>query len=70
MSARLVFRGLSRVFHNGRQTSPAISGLDLTLEAGSFTAIVGPSGGGKTTLLHIADRAGSSTIRTTSGKQL
>jgi NitT/TauT family transport system ATP-binding protein len=54
MSARLVFRGISRVFNNGRESSVAVSGVDLTLEAGSFTAVVGPSGSGKSTLLHIA----------------
>ena len=54
MSARLVFRGVRRVFHNGRDSSVAIAGVDLTLEPGSFTAVVGPSGCGKTTLLHIA----------------
>ena len=54
MSARLVFRNLTRVFRNGPESTTALAGLDLTLEAGSFTAVVGPSGGGKTTLLHIA----------------
>ena len=54
MSARLVFRGLRRVFRNGRNSSVAIAEVDLTLEPGSFTAVVGPSGCGKSTLLHIA----------------
>jgi ABC-type nitrate/sulfonate/bicarbonate transport system ATPase subunit len=54
VSARLVFRGLRRVFRTGRGASVAIAELDLTLEPGSFTAVVGPSGSGKSTLLHIA----------------
>ena len=54
MSARLVFRGLRRVFRNGRTSSVAIAEVDMTLEPGSFTAVVGPSGCGKSTLLHIA----------------
>jgi NitT/TauT family transport system ATP-binding protein len=54
MSARLVFRGLRRVFRNGSNSSVAIAEVDLTLEPGSFTALVGPSGSGKSTLLHIA----------------
>jgi NitT/TauT family transport system ATP-binding protein len=54
MSARLAFRGLRRVFRNGRTSSVAIAEVDMTLEPGSFTAVVGPSGCGKSTLLHIA----------------
>ena len=32
----------------------ALRGLDLTIPAGSVTALVGPNGAGKTTLLHLA----------------
>ncbi len=43
-----------------------LRGIDLTLEAGSSTAIVGPSGSGKSTLLQIIgtlDRASSGSVR-------
>lgn len=42
--------GLGRVGPDGRAI---LSGIDLELAAGSWTAIVGPSGGGKTTLLSV-----------------
>ena len=46
----LAFRGVGRAFDGQR----ALAGIDLTVEAGSLTAIVGPSGCGKTTLLELA----------------
>ncbi len=54
MTARLVFRNIGRTFHNGPESTVALSAINLTLERESFTALVGPSGCGKSTLLHIA----------------
>ena len=45
----LSVQGLYKAF--GRH--PVLAGLDLTIPAGSLTAILGPSGSGKTTLLRV-----------------
>jgi iron(III) transport system ATP-binding protein len=47
--AGLTVAGLHKAF--GRH--PVLTGLDLTVAAGSLTAVLGPSGSGKTTLLRI-----------------
>jgi NitT/TauT family transport system ATP-binding protein len=54
MSARLVFHNIGRTFRAGRHATVAVKGVNLSLERGSFTAMVGRSGCGKSTLLHIA----------------
>jgi NitT/TauT family transport system ATP-binding protein len=54
MTARLVFRNVGRTFRAGRDTTVAVRNVNLSLEPGSFTAMVGRSGCGKSTLLNIA----------------
>ncbi len=49
MSAELALRGLTK--HYGADT--VLQDVDLTVAAGSITAVVGPSGSGKTTLLRL-----------------
>ncbi len=60
----LELRGLDAGYHGH---APMVRGLDLTLERGEAVAIMGPSGGGKTTLLKtiaglLPPRAGSMTV--------
>ncbi|GAB3912358.1 hypothetical protein GCM10011575_37270 [Microlunatus endophyticus] len=55
MSAALEIRGMSKTFVH-RQTGrreQIFDGLDLTVEHGELVAVVGASGTGKTTLLHL-----------------
>jgi len=58
----LSVHGLYKAF--GRH--PVLTGVDLTIAAGSLTAILGPSGSGKTTLLRVLagfDRPDAGTVR-------
>jgi len=45
--------GLRKSFVMGRETVHALAGVNLTLEAKSFAAVIGPSGSGKSTLLYL-----------------
>lgn len=45
--------GIAKTYKSGQQKVTALASTDLVLEEGSFTAIMGPSGVGKSTLLNI-----------------
>src|SRR5438094_3425570 len=46
-------RGLSKTYRNAEVPVQVFEGLDLAVERGEMLAIVGPSGIGKSTLLHL-----------------
>ena len=46
-------RGLKKYFGKGDNQVKALDGIDLSIEKGKFTAIIGASGSGKTTLLNM-----------------
>jgi lipoprotein-releasing system ATP-binding protein len=57
---------LSKTYRNAEVPVPVLSGMELAVERGEMLAIVGPSGIGKSTLLHLLgglDRADSGSIR-------
>ncbi len=53
MSDFLRALGLTKTFIIGRKEVPVLKGVDLAVKEGEFLAILGPSGVGKSTLLHL-----------------
>ena len=45
--------GVQKVFGEGESRVEALSGIDFSMQAGEFAAVVGASGSGKSTLRHI-----------------
>lgn len=45
--------GLTKVYSTGDVKVEALKGIDLNIEQGAFTAIMGASGSGKSTLMNI-----------------
>jgi putative ABC transport system ATP-binding protein len=59
-------RGVSHVYHRGREPLRILDGIDLDVPDGAFEALMGPSGSGKTTLLNLIaglDRPSAGTVR-------
>ena len=44
---------VSKSYRRGSQVISVLSGIDLTIDEGSFVALMGPSGSGKSTLLNL-----------------
>lgn len=54
MSNVLLCQSLSKVYQQDNISTPVLNDLNLTVEAGELVAVVGRSGCGKSTFLHIA----------------
>ena len=55
-----MLRGLTKEY---RKDTPVLSGIDLVLPGSGLTAIIGPSGTGKSTLIWLHQPAGAADLR-------
>jgi putative ABC transport system ATP-binding protein len=46
-------KGLTKVYEMGEERVAALAGVDLKIEKGEMTAVIGPSGSGKSSLMNI-----------------
>ena len=49
----IALRGIKKLYRIGDQEVAALGGIDLDIRNGEFTALMGPTGSGKSTLMHI-----------------
>ncbi len=57
-------KNLTKIYQNGSLSVEALTAIDMVIEEGEFTAVMGPSGSGKSTLMNILgclDRATTGT---------
>lgn len=69
MSSIIEINGVHKTYSRGKVETHALRGIDLTIEEGRFNCIIGPSGHGKSTLLHLIgglDRPNQGTIKVAS----
>lgn len=53
MGAVIELAGITRHYQMGSETIRALDGIDLTIDAGEYVAIMGSSGSGKSTLMNL-----------------
>ena len=47
------FEGIQRVYHMGGETIHALRSIDMTIVANEYTAVMGASGSGKSTMMNV-----------------
>lgn len=66
--AEVEARGITKAYRSAGGERQALAGVDLSVASGEFVCIIGPSGGGKTTLLNVIaglEKPDAGTVRVT-----
>ena len=53
MSKAIELKDVGKVYRTGDEDTVALAGVNIDIEAGEFVAVMGPSGSGKSSLMHI-----------------